>query len=129
MVLLAVLAAAGITAGWYFAPDIAQPLLRPYLPEIVVENLPTRQQPEAPLSSMSVPIAIEATVPADADDAAIRQALVQSYEQAVKQQYGANATINPNVPVAINGAPELVSETNGSKIYRATMSGWVQAGR
>lgn len=128
-VLLVVLAAAGVMASWYFIPDIAQPILRPYLPEIVVENLPTRQQPSTPLTSAALDLSVEATVPATASDQEIQQALVESYKQAVATQYGTSATINTNIPIAPKGGWELLSEANGYKTYRATMSGWVQTGR
>lgn len=131
VLLLVVLTAAIVMAGWYFVPDIAQPLLRPYLPQVVTELLPERKQADAPpLSSVSLPIELEVTVAADATGAAIQQALVERYRQVVTEQYGAGATINPNVPIATNGTPELVrTEADGSKTYRAMMSGWVQTGQ
>lgn len=128
LMILAVLTVALALGGWFFLPSAVQPVVRPYLPDVVTNLLPTAVPTLGPvLASSKFEADVEASVPANADDATIRQALVAQYAAAVAAKRGPNAKINMNIPVTTVGAPELVrTNADGTQTYRVTLSGWVQ---
>ncbi len=70
---------------------------------------------------------LEVTVPAGSDEQAVREAFRQAYREQVQREYGANAQINPSIPISYVGQPVQVGEANGQVTYRARLTGrvWV----
>ncbi|MBC8160834.1 MAG: protein kinase [Roseiflexaceae bacterium] len=127
VVVLAVLSVGLLVAGWYFLPDFTQPLLSPYLPPIVTDLLPEPAGSAAPaLSTQQFQSPVEVSLPASADDAAIKAALDTAYAEVVRTQFGESAQVNPNVPIAYLSPLEQVSSAGSDPVtYRATLSGWI----
>lgn len=127
VLLLAVISGGLGLAGWYFLPEVAQPILRPYLPELVVDLLPQPAATPAPATTtQQFQTTVEVTVPAGASVTEIRQAFEQKYIEAARAQFGEATQLNTNIPVSNVGPRDTISTADdGSTTYRATMSGWI----
>lgn len=128
VLLLAVLSVGLAVAGWYFLPDVAQPILRPYLPELVVDLLPEPAATPVPATNFQqFQTIVEATVPTGAGETEIKQALEQAYVEAARVKFGESTVINTNIPVSNVGPRDTISAAGDSTTttYRATMSGWI----
>ncbi|WP_322489954.1 serine/threonine-protein kinase [Chloroflexus sp.] len=81
----------------------------------------------APLTGQlqTIEYELEVTVPAGSDDQAVREAFRQVYREQVQREYGANAQINPNVPISYVGQPVQVGEANEQVTYRVRLTGQV----
>ncbi len=68
------------------------------------------------------------TVPAGSSAAAIREAFMQAYAEAVTQEFGPTARINPNAPPTFEGgAPVQTSSDASGETYRVTVNGRISA--
>ena len=125
---LAVVLVVLVVAGWYVLPGTIQPLLKPYLPNVITAMLPQpAPTPLPPMTSRQEQLTVEATVPSGADNAAVRSALIESYKAAVTAQFGAAARVNENIPISLIGDPQLITTAaDGSQTYRAQVNGFVQ---
>ena len=70
---------------------------------------------------------LTATVPAGSDGEAIRAAFMQAYADAVTQEFGPTARINPNAPPTFEGSPVPTGSDASGETYRVTVSGRISA--
>lgn len=88
---------------------------------------PNTQPTLAPLPSTPVQFEVEVVVDAGADEATIRAAFYEAFEEKASQQYGGSVTFNRNIsPFIATGNPNSpmwteVGEENGSVRYEALM--------
>ncbi len=115
VLLFVVLAGAGIAVAVFY-PDVLPPAVQAVLP------LPDREvqvgRPQA------LEFEVEATVPSNADDAAILAALRDAYREQLQAEYP-GARVNQSVPITRQGDASAVGSTADETTYRATMSGFV----
>jgi hypothetical protein len=90
-----------------------------------VEAGPTQTTPIGLQPPRMLPLEVEATVPAGADEEAIRGALRDTYRAQVAADYP-GAVINENASISSASSIAQVGEGNESIRYRATMQGFVQ---
>ncbi|MBA3469067.1 MAG: protein kinase [Herpetosiphonaceae bacterium] len=82
----------------------------------------------APLTVQQYKKELTVTVPAGSDQDTIREAFMQAYTQAVTQEFGPTARINPNVPPTFEGgAPVQTSSDASGETYRVTVNGRISA--
>ncbi|PMP76918.1 MAG: serine/threonine protein kinase, partial [Chloroflexus aggregans] len=102
-------------------PSWAEPLIAPILS--------TTEQSRSPTGELrAVEYDLEVTVPADANQQALREAFLQAYRERIRSEFGETALINPNVPISYIVQPKPIDQRDGQITYRARLTGrvWVQ---
>jgi hypothetical protein len=112
--------------GERFAPGVLPAPPDISMPGFVESWLPAYEPPDA-APDLQPPqfftLDVQATLPASADDAAIRAALIDSYLAELERQYPGAQTRRESInPV---GGYQQVGSSGGETTYRATMQGFV----
>lgn len=103
-------------------PHWAEPLIAPILNTTEQSSL---QRGEL----ITIEYNLEVTVPADADQQAVRTSFLGAYRERIRREYGETALINPNVPISYVVPPAVIDQRDGQITYRARLTGrvWVHA--
>ncbi|WP_287907500.1 hypothetical protein [Chloroflexus sp.] len=101
-------------------PRWAEPLIAPILNTTEQSSLQGGEL-------ITIEYDLEVTVPADADQQAVRASFLEAYHEQIRREYGETALINPNVPISYVVPPEVIDQRDGHITYRARLTGrvWV----